>query len=276
MSTSSARSARLRFLTIPAAAAIAMTGVAIGPIVLPVSDSYAATVSARAASTAPWLSFEARRTASGAPRIKVLSNAHKVKLKITGNGRSATLTAKTNKTIKLPSFAKKVRVKTLATKHLRPSGWHTVKIPARPTNAGNSGSAFEREVFTLTNQARTTARTCGSKRFSAAPALTWSDQLAAAALGHSQDMAAKNYFDHNSKDGRTPWDRIEATGYRFSTAGENIAAGQQTPSSVVTAWLNSPGHCENIMNSSFTQLGVGYATGGSYGKYWTQDFARPA
>ena len=96
--------------------------------------------------------------------------------------------------------------------------------------------------------------------------------LKRAAQGHSADMAAKDYFSHTSKDGRTFADRIRAAGYPGGTIGENIAAGQTTASAVMRSWMGSSGHRANILNCSFTALGVGYARGGSYGYYWTQDF----
>jgi uncharacterized protein YkwD len=68
---------------------------------------------------------------------------------------------------------------------------------------------------------------------------------------------------------------IRNFGLSYSAAGENIAAGQQTAAAVVQAWMNSQGHRENILNSSYTQIGVGYASGGSMGHYWTQMFIRP-
>lgn len=134
---------------------------------------------------------------------------------------------------------------------------------------------FEREVLRLTNAARAAKRKCGSKTYKAVPVLRWDGALAKAAAAHSRDMAAKNYFSHNSKTGKSPFDRMKTAGYRYDYAGENIAAGFRTPKSVVTAWLKSTGHCKNIMNSKFTELGVGYATGGYYGSYWTQDFGNP-
>ncbi len=133
-------------------------------------------------------------------------------------------------------------------------------------------SSYAQQVLTLTNQARAQARTCGSTSYPAAPALTWNAQLATAAQGHATDMATHNYFDHNSQDGRTPWQRIAAAGYSGSALAENIAAGQSTPQAVVAGWLQSPGHCANIMNARLKDLGVGYAQGGSYGSYWVQDF----
>jgi uncharacterized protein YkwD len=120
-------------------------------------------------------------------------------------------------------------------------------------------------VVTLTNAERAKVG-CG--------ALTVDATLTSVAQAHSADMAAHNYFDHNSQDGRSPFDRITAAGYKFSTAAENIAAGQRTPQDVMTGWMNSPGHKANILNCALHEIGVGYATSSSstYGAYWTQDF----
>ncbi|CCH33314.1 CAP domain-containing protein [Actinosynnema sp. NPDC047251] len=120
----------------------------------------------------------------------------------------------------------------------------------------------EAEVFNLTNAERT-ANGC--------PALGVDERLDQAARGHSADMAAQNYFDHKSKDGRTFVDRIRAAGHPAPGA-ENIAAGQRTPKSVVKGWMESPGHRANILNCKLKTLGVGMARGGSYGVYWTQAF----
>lgn len=135
-------------------------------------------------------------------------------------------------------------------------------------------SAFAQRVLELTNAARAQARVCGSTSFAATAPLTYSTQLEQAAQGHATDMANKNYFSHTSLDGRTFDQRINATGYPWRTIGENIAAGQSTPESVVSGWLASAGHCANIMNPSFKELGVGYAynANSTYRSYWVQDF----
>lgn len=100
-------------------------------------------------------------------------------------------------------------------------------------------------------------------------------RLAAAAQAHSTDMALNNYFSHTSRDGRSPFQRIADAGYTFSLAAENLAAGQRTAVDAVAGWMQSAGHRANVLNCSLTQIGVGYATGGSYGNYWTQDFGTP-
>lgn len=140
-------------------------------------------------------------------------------------------------------------------------------------------TALEADVFRLTNKARGTARTCGTKKMARVPALTWNAVLAAAAKGHSTDMVAHNFFSHVSSDGTTFDVRITRAGYRWNSLAENIAAGQRTPADVVSGWLNSEGHCRNIMSPNVTELGVGAVPGTSadtYATYWTQDFGRPA
>lgn len=127
------------------------------------------------------------------------------------------------------------------------------------------------------NQIRATARTCGSLTYAAAPPLKWNDKLFSAAAGHSADMAAKNYFSHTSLDGRTFSQRITNAGYDWRAAGENIAAGQTTVDQVMTAWVNSPGHCANLMSQNFTEVGVACVRNdaSSYRYYWTMDLAQP-
>lgn len=103
-------------------------------------------------------------------------------------------------------------------------------------------------------------------------ALTLSDKLTSVATTKSKDMATKNYFSHTSPTYGSPFDMLKHFGISYRSAGENIAAGQRTPAEVMNAWMNSSGHRANILNAKYTQLGVGYYKGGSYGTYWTQLF----
>lgn len=128
------------------------------------------------------------------------------------------------------------------------------------------------------NAYRAAGASCGSRgTFAAAAALTWNTKLTDAAYGHSRDMADNNYFSHTSLDGRTLGQRVTAAGYSWSAVGENIAGGQSTVQSVVDGWMASDGHCANIMNASFTQIGVACAsnTNSTYVRYWTMVLARP-
>ncbi|MFI7463508.1 CAP domain-containing protein [Nonomuraea sp. NPDC049646] len=145
----------------------------------------------------------------------------------------------------------------------------TTATPApKPTAtgpAGTVGTAEENEVLRLVNAERAKGG-CQPLKHDA--------QLRAAAYGHSADMAAKGYFDHTSKDGRSFMDRIRAAGFTGGTAfAENIAKGQATPASVMNSWMNSSGHRANIMNCRYTVIGVGAARNGQGPLHWTQDFA---
>ncbi|QYF94661.1 CAP domain-containing protein [Massilia sp. PAMC28688] len=126
------------------------------------------------------------------------------------------------------------------------------------------------------NRARASARTCGSTRFAPAPPVALSPQLADAAMAHSRDMAAQNYFSHRGKNGSDVGRRAAAVGYAWRDIGENIAYGQRSVEEVMTGWLASPGHCANIMQARFTQVGMGYAVEPQSGRvYWTQVLGTP-
>lgn len=119
---------------------------------------------------------------------------------------------------------------------------------------------FEQDVVRLVNQHRVKN---GLKPLSA----NW--ELSRVARYKSQDMVDNRYFSHTSPTYGTPFQMIRAFGLSYRTAGENIAYGQKTPRAVVDAWMNSGGHRANILNESYTQIGVGYV---SKGHYWTQMF----
>jgi uncharacterized protein YkwD len=134
---------------------------------------------------------------------------------------------------------------------------------------------FESQVLTLVNQKRAAGATCGGVYKPPVPALTLDTRLRCASRKHSKDMAVNNFFSHTGSDGSTPFQRMNSAGYTYRYAGENIGAGYSTPSAAVTGWMNSTGHCENIMNPNYKHLGVGYyyrSSGSTYAHYWTQDF----
>lgn len=136
--------------------------------------------------------------------------------------------------------------------------------------------AMQRDVLTLVNKARAKPRRCGNKSFSAVPPLTLSATLSRAALAHAQDMAAHDHFEHTGTDGSTPAQRATLAGYQWRNVAENIAAGPTTADVLVDGWLNSPGHCANIMGAQYTEMGVGFAVNGKSksGIYWAQEFGR--
>lgn len=160
-----------------------------------------------------------------------------------------------------------------------PTPTPTPTSPGGTLTAANtcSLSNFQTDLMTLINQARATSRTCGSTSYPAAAAVAWNSKLFDAAAVHSADMANQNYFSHTSLDGRTFDQRITAAGYSWSTIGENIAAGQTSVASVMAGWMASAGHCSNIMNGNFTEVGVACVASNSatYPTYWTMDLGRP-
>jgi uncharacterized protein YkwD len=139
-----------------------------------------------------------------------------------------------------------------------------------------SAATIRERVIDLVNAARSRGRRCGSERFAAAPPLGSSRQLNAAAAEHARDMARRNYFDHRGRDGSQPKDRVLRAGYEPRLSGENIAFGPETAEEVVAGWLDSPGHCANIMEPRFEHIGVGVATGKKRKRiYWVQTFGAP-
>ena len=138
-------------------------------------------------------------------------------------------------------------------------------------DGGIPAETFSDRVVHLTNVARSTA---------GLPPLKSESRLTKAVLGHALDMAVRNFFDHTNPDGQEPWDRMQEAGYDWIRAGENIAAGQKTPEEVVQAWMDSPGHRQNILSDDFVEIGVAhhfepgdrYPGPEGYHDYWVQDF----
>ncbi|MBR7122894.1 MAG: SafA/ExsA family spore coat assembly protein [Oscillospiraceae bacterium] len=126
----------------------------------------------------------------------------------------------------------------------------------------SSVTDFEQEVIRLVNEIRVEN---GLKP------LSYDWQLGRVARIKSQDMKDNKYFAHNSPVYGTPFQMIKNFGISYRSAGENIAKGYTTPEAVVNGWINSSGHRANILNASFTHIGVGYISGGNY---WTQMFIR--
>lgn len=137
------------------------------------------------------------------------------------------------------------------------------------SSAASAGSseAMAAQVIAKTNDLRAQAG-CGP--------VTYSPILERAAQGHSRDMAANGFFAHTGSDGSDSVQRIQRAGYRPRISAENIAAGFTTADSVVTAWANSAGHRQNMLNCALTEIGVGhvYDPASRYGHYWVQDFGQ--
>ncbi len=140
-----------------------------------------------------------------------------------------------------------------------------------PPNASGTNTAYLAAI----NLARSEARACGAKNFAATNPLVWNTLLEAAAKAHSDDMRDRNYFAHENPVGPTLAKRLQTVGYSWSSYGENIAAGYPSLEAVMKGWLNSPGHCSNIMNANFTEVALVVSKGGAYGSYWTMDLGKP-
>ncbi|MFD9824284.1 CAP domain-containing protein, partial [Streptomyces violascens] len=136
----------------------------------------------------------------------------------------------------------------------------TAKRAAASTDSGQPAAA--QDVLALVNSERAKA---------GCSALTSNPKLYDAALKHSENMAAQNFFDHTDPSGAGPGERITAAGYKWSTYGENIARGQVDAAAVMDSWMHSPGHRANILNCAFKEIGIGVHYG-SGGPWWTQDF----
>jgi len=163
------------------------------------------------------------------------------------------------------------------------------RTTASETSYAVAQKTTQSEILKAINEARSVARDChdGNGLVSAAPALTWNEDLYASAYEHSYDLAESNTFSHygsgtdsditGSNNNKASYfnERIRANGYvGYRTIGENIAGGQATIQEAVTAWLASPAHCTNMMNPDFKEIGVAVVTNSDseYGIYWTQSF----
>lgn len=147
---------------------------------------------------------------------------------------------------------------------------------AMPSESTCGLAGFASEMLALINQARSAGRACGATQYPAAAPLAWNAQLFSAAERHSRDMASNDFFSHTGSDGGSFSQRISASGYVYRSAAENIAAGQRSVAEAVQGWLQSPGHCANIMNGQLTEVAVSCVRSSArYGTYWTMDLGRP-
>ena len=146
-------------------------------------------------------------------------------------------------------------------------------VPTR----GMDETAISVRMLVLVNEARAKGRNCGGTFYPAAAPVRWNETLARAAREHSEDMAQHGFFGHASRDGTSPEARVERAGYDYRGTAENIAAGQMTPEAVMAGWVASPGHCANLMDADYTDMGVALASNrrSRMGAYWTQVFGAP-
>ncbi len=136
-------------------------------------------------------------------------------------------------------------------------------FPNAPVNPDQS------KMLALVNDARANSTNCGPNTFQPSTSLAWSDTLAMVAEKHSEDMAAADKLSHTGTDGSFLQDRLEREGYFPVIWAENLAKGATSEEEVVDLWLESEGHCENIMNADVFEMGIGTS-----GPYWTMVLAK--
>ena len=151
--------------------------------------------------------------------------------------------------------------------------WIVVATPLELPQADDMPRVAAR-VLELVNQARAQPRKCGSRSFPRVPPLKLSPLLSRAALNHAKDMSAHKLFEHRGSDGSRPADRVTRVGYDWIAVGENIAEGAAHADAVVRGWLESPGHCVNIMGAQYREMGLAYFTDFTHkgAIYWAQTF----
>jgi uncharacterized protein YkwD len=133
---------------------------------------------------------------------------------------------------------------------------------------------MEQEVLELVNERRTSGASCAGEIQPPTHPLVMDPALQCAARLHSKDMADRDFFSHDNPSGDDPGERIEDAGFDGNATGENIAGGSGTAQAVVDQWMDSAGHCRNMMSDGSNFIGVGYYPGGQWGHLWTQTFGR--
>jgi uncharacterized protein YkwD len=129
---------------------------------------------------------------------------------------------------------------------------------------------IQQDMLTAVNNLRARGCKCGGRSMRPVSALIWSDKLAAAAQIHADDMNRGNFMNHQGSDGSTFVQRIEKQGYHWRELGENISKGGSNLQAAMQSWLESAGHCEQMMSPSIREMGAA-----RNGKCWVQTFGTP-
>ena len=139
------------------------------------------------------------------------------------------------------------------------------QTPLNP-NAGQSQTPASPQETAMVNAALAEANAI--RRQNNLPELQVDRNIASAARAHALDMAQRNYFEHATPEGKSPFDRMHDHGAQFRAAAENIARGQRTAAQVFQSWMNSPGHRRNLLNGKYRRHGLSWING-----YWVHDLA---
>lgn len=155
----------------------------------------------------------------------------------------------------------------ISTGELLNEGEETSTSDVSPATA--TENAMATEALSLVNQQRTAGCTCGATRMPPVAALRLNNQLRVAAQAHANDMATMGKMQHGGSDGSNVSTRVTRAGFDWTAVAENIAWNQRSVEAVVNAWINSEGHCKNLMNERYQFMGFGETD-----FYWAQVFAR--
>ncbi len=152
----------------------------------------------------------------------------------------------------------------------------TASAAAKDSSATPDGE-FAQSNLKAINEARAVGRRCGDTNFPAVAPLRWNLRATEAAATESRWMQSNNTWGHVWPDGTAVADRLTRAGYNWQSAGENIAAGFVSLETVMQAWIDSPGHCVNIMRADVDEVGVSLIPGtgsNTYRSYWTMVLAK--
>lgn len=157
--------------------------------------------------------------------------------------------------------------------------------PTNSTPASNTGDAGGSAKTSVTselgqlavnqiNAIRASARSCGGVSFGAAAPIAWNDKVESSALVQADYMQTSDSLTHTGSGGSTLGDRVSAAGYSWAGVAENIGWGYASLDEVLQGWLESPGHCANLMSPDYSEIGIGQSGSGS-DAYWALVLARP-
>ena len=138
-----------------------------------------------------------------------------------------------------------------------------IKVPS-------SASLYQQNFIKKINAVRSQGCKCGDTDMPPVGPVKWNGLLEAAGILHAMDMNQQDYFSHYALDGRSPGERVSATGYIWLKVGENLEKGDATMDEIIEAFKNSPNHCKVMLDGSYTELGIGLD-----GVYKVFDFAKP-
>ena len=189
---------------------------------------------------------------------------------------SATSSAALEALLESPAYCRIVTDRDFAHVGVSGRGLAATIVLAAPFSApAADANAVALRVLELVNDARSRPRSCGGRRYNAAPPVKPDATLKATAAAHAKDMARHGRMTHDGSDGSTPAERATRAGYPWRFVAENVAAGQTTADEVVATWIASPGHCANIMNPELREMGIAFAfdAASSDGTYWAQVLA---